>query len=255
MSWLRGRRFLVLLLSLMLVLVVYPALEGMAGTRLLGDALYTLVFLAALLMIFAEKQHRLPALLLGIPLLVGLWTGYVLPGLPRLPLIAGFQILALVFLTYTVVVLLQGIFRTPTLSADNIYAALCGYLIIGVGFGHAYAMVEALAPGSFRGSDDLTAQLQDADRRRVLLTYFSLVTLTTLGYGDIVPATNAVRGLATVEAVVGQFYLGVFIAQLIGIRVAQVLARPGNDAGHEPPRHARRGRPAEDETVDSPTER
>jgi hypothetical protein len=255
MSWLRGRRFLVLLLSLMLVLVVYPALEGMAGTRLLGDALYTLVFLAAFLMIFAEKQHRLLALLLGIPLLVGLWTGYVLPGLPRLPLIAGFHILALVFLTYTVVVLLQGIFRTPTMSADNLYAALCGYLIIGVGFAHLYALVEALAPGSFHGSEDLTAQLQDPDQRRVLLTYFSLVTLTTLGYGDIVPATNAVRGLATVEAVVGQFYLGVFIALLIGIRVAQALAGPGTGDGRDAPGHPGRGRPAQEDTVDSPTER
>jgi hypothetical protein len=116
-------------------------------------------------------------------------------------------------------------------------------------------MVEALAPGSFRGSEDLTAQLQDPDRRRVLLTYFSLVTLTTLGYGDIVPATNAVRGVATVEAVVGQFYLGVFIALLLGIRVAQILAGPGKRDERDAPEHAGRGRPAEDETVDSPTER
>jgi hypothetical protein len=254
MNWLHGRRFLALLLSLMLVLVIYPALQGMPGTRLLGDALYTVVFLAAFQIIFAQRQYRLPALLLGIPTLVGGWTGDVLPGLPRLPMIVGFNVLALVFITFTVLVLVQGIFRTATLSADNIYAALCGYLIVGIGFSHLYAIVEVLAPGSFRSSEDLVAQLRDADQRRILLTYFSFVTLTTLGYGDIVPGTNAARGLAAVEAVVGQFYIGVFIALLIGIRVAHVLAGPGHAAAREPLSRTRGGGPANDETVDCPVD-
>jgi hypothetical protein len=254
MGWLHGRRFFVLLVSLMLVLVVYPALQGIAGTHLLGDALYTVVFLAAFQIIFAQRRYRLPALVLGIPTLVGSLAGNVLPGLPRLPMIVGFNVLALVFLTFTVLVLLQGILRTATLSADNIYAALCGYLIIGIGFSHLYAIVEVLAPGSFRSSEDLVAQLRDTDQRRILLTYFSFVTLTTLGYGDIVPGTNAARGLAAVEAVVGQFYIGVFIALLIGIRVVHFLAGRGHDATQGAPGRAGRGGAGSETTRDGPAD-
>jgi hypothetical protein len=254
MGWLHGRRFLVLLVSLMVALVVYPALQDVAGTHLLGDVLYTLVFLAAFQIIFARREYRRPALLLGIPTLVGAWTGYVLPGGPRLPVLVGFQIMALAFLALTLLVLLQGIFRSGALSADSICAALCGYLILGVWFSHLYGILEALAPGSFHAREDVVAQLQDADQRRTLLTYFSLVTLTTLGYGDIVPGTNAARALAAAEAVVGQFYIGVFIAHLVGIRVAQAGAGRNHDAAQTASRHSGRAGAANEEPVEGPAQ-
>src|SRR5204863_7015600 len=101
-------------------------------------------------------------------------------------------------------------------SADSIYGAFCGYLLVGLIFGHLYRCLEALSPGSFHGNADFMAHVQDERYTHFLLVYFSFVTLTTVGYGDITPASEATRGLAVVEAVIGQFYLAVLIGELIG---------------------------------------
>jgi hypothetical protein len=110
-------------------------------------------------------------------------------------------------------------------SADSVYGAFCDYLLVGLAFGHLHCLVEVAAPGSYRGAGALAAQLQDPARQRYLLTYFSLTTLTSLGYGDILPASDPSRGLAVVEAVLGQFYVAVLIAELVGKKGAQ--ASPG----------------------------
>jgi hypothetical protein len=67
-------------------------------------------------------------------------------------------------------------------SADSICGALCGYVLLGLTFGHLFWLAEAVNPGSFRLSSELVTQFQNEDLRYPLLTYFSLVTLTTAGY-------------------------------------------------------------------------
>ncbi len=224
MNWLLRRRFLVLLLALALLLVVYPAVHEVAGERLLFDALLTVVFLAAMLVVFEQRHHRLLAVVLGLPTVVGIWTGYVISGLPPRAVASVFHLFAVVFLGFTTATLLQGIQKDEKVSADSIYGAFCGYLLLGLIFGNLYCLVEWLKPGSFSGGDNITNQLQNQDQRHFLLDYFSFVTLTSVGYGDITPASDAARGLAVVEALCGQFYLAVLIGALIGKRVSQVLA-------------------------------
>jgi hypothetical protein len=224
MSWLHRRRFLALLLALILLLVVYPVLRGVGGTRPLFDGLLTLVFLAAFPVVFPDRHLRLPALVLGALTVAGARTGYALPGLPRAPVAAGFHLLAALFLALTVVSILRGIFREGNVSADGIHGALCGYVLVGLAFGHLYCLLETVTPGSFHLGEGVAGQLQDQEQCHFLLTYFSLVTLTTVGYGAIAPASDAARGLAAVEAVLGQFYIGVLIAELIGLRVSQAVA-------------------------------
>src|SRR5262245_47842036 len=221
MGWLLRWKFLVLLTAMVMLLVVYPVLRDFLDGRLLFHALLTAVFLAAFLVVFREGSLRVLGLLLGIPTVVGAWTGYVLPGLPRPPLLAGFHLVAATFLALTAATILRNIHRDKSVSADSIYGAFCGYLLIGVVFGHLYCLLSAMAPSSFQGIQELTDQLHDEVGSHFLLTYFSLVTLTTVGYGDITPASDAARGLAVVEAVVGQFYIAVLIAELIGKRVSQ----------------------------------
>jgi voltage-gated potassium channel Kch len=91
-------------------------------------------------------------------------------------------------------------------------------------FGHLYCLLDAIAPGSLRGNAEFAIELGDGETRFFRLTYFSLATLTTLGYGDFIPATDAARGLAVVEAILGQFYIAVLVAELIGRRVSQALS-------------------------------
>jgi hypothetical protein len=224
-SWLLRRRFRALLVALVLLLAVYPLLRGIFAARVLFDALLTLVFVSALFATFSRHSTRLASLLLGVPTLLGQWTGYVLPGLPQEPLAIAFHLLAAAFLGFVVAAILRMVYSEEAVSADGVAGAFCGYLLVGAAFGHLYCVVETLAPGSYAGGEGFTAQLRDEGRRSFVLTYFSFMTLTTVGYGDVTPASDTAKGLATVEAVAGQFYIAVLVAELIGKRVSQVISR------------------------------
>jgi hypothetical protein len=226
MNWLLRRKYLTLLLALVLLLAVYPVLRGFTAARFLFDAMYTVVFICALLVLSADRRLRLLACLLAVPTLLGAWTHYVLPDLPRPPLLIGFHLAAAVFFLFVLASILRAIFREEAVSQDSIYGAFCGYLLIGVTFGHLYCALETVLPGSYQGSGRLTAQFDHEEGLHFLLTYFSLATLTTVAYGDITPASDPARSLAVIEAIGGQFYMAVLIAQLIGKRVAQVLSGP-----------------------------
>jgi hypothetical protein len=221
---LRRRRFLLLLVALISLLVGYPVVGGLLGEPRLFDVLLTLVFLAAFFVVFREGPLRWLALLMGGLTAVGVWTGYVLPGLPRPPLVVAFHSVAALFFVVTAATIMRVIFREPVVTADSVYGAFCSYVLIGMVFGHLYCILETVVPGSFVGTEEFAAQLRDENRRHFLLTYFSLVTLTTVGYGDIAPARESARGLVAVEAIVGQFYLAVLIAEVIGKRVSQALS-------------------------------
>jgi voltage-gated potassium channel len=229
MNWLLQWRFRTLLLSLSLLIVVYPLMRRAYDTRLLFNFLLSLVFLAGLLVIFKRPHYRLIALLLGIPALVGLWTDYVLPGEPHLPLVIGFHALGAVFISLALAALLRDIYGQELVSADSIYGAFCGYLLVALAFSHLYSIIECIEPDSFQGSEAMMLRLHDVGRRNFLLVYFSLITLTTVGYGDITPVSESAQGLAAVEAVLGQFYIAVLIAELLGKRVAQVIANQRHD--------------------------
>ena len=196
-----------------------------AGEQPLFDALLTVVFLAAVLAVFKQGHHRLLAVILGVPTMVGLWTGYVFPGLPPRAVAATFHLVAVLFLVFSTATLLRGYsYKDEKVSSDSIYGAFCGYLLLGMIFGNVYCLVEWLRPESFSGGANIVSQLQNQNQRHFLLVYFSFVTLTSVGYGDITPASDAARGLAVVEALCGQFYVAVLIGELIGKRVAQILA-------------------------------
>jgi hypothetical protein len=109
---------------------------------------------------------------------------------------------------------LQFALREGVVDSERIYAALSVYLLAGLVFGVAFHALDGVLPGSLRmagGGESGAASLGDA-------IYFSFVTLATLGYGDVVPATEIARALATFEAVCAQLYLAVLIARLVSLQ-------------------------------------
>ncbi len=223
MNHFKDRKYLALFLTLMLVLILAPFLEATAGTRLGFDLLLSLVFIASIMVIFADRRFRSVAFLLGIPTLLGGWTGYFIPGLPRLPLVVGFHSLAAIFFGFTVAALIRAVHREKDVSPDALYAALCGYLLLALTFGHLFSIIAWIDPGSFSGESYVDA---DIDSRHITLTYYSFVTLTTLGFGDIIPKSAPARGLTIAEAITGQFFLAVLVAELIGKRLNHKPQKP-----------------------------
>jgi hypothetical protein len=124
----------------------------------------------------------------------------------------------LVLLALFSVSILGDVLRAGRITADKIYGALCVYLLIGFAWAFAYAILDQLQPGSFSVPEESggTAEYVASVMR---MRYFSFVTLTTVGFGDILPRSSAARTFATLEAIMGQIYLAVLVARLVGLHI------------------------------------
>jgi hypothetical protein len=214
-------RFRVLLAALTLPLVVHPLLSGVQPWPFTAFYSVTLVAATAACM---RKDSRLVPVLLGLFALATHWSGALLAGrgLVAVHLLECAGSAAL--LGFTFVFLLATLVRQRTASADSLCGAVCGYLLLGLIWVFLYQAAELVRPGSLTATDGgLAAELADERRLRPVLAYFSFATLTSLGCGDVVPASPPARMLAVVEVIAGQFYLAVLVAGLVSLRVAQIL--------------------------------
>jgi hypothetical protein len=111
------------------------------------------------------------------------------------------------------------IFTSREISADRVVGAVTLYLLFGVLWSIAYAVIEQVTPGSIVGVSEPLAQGWSSD-----WLYFSFVTMTTLGYGDITPVSATARTIAYLQAVFGQFYIAILVAGLVGAYITKYLS-------------------------------
>ena len=119
------------------------------------------------------------------------------------------------FLLWIFVVVLREVFRATTTESDAVVGALCGFVLIVLVFTRLHELLEALWPGSYH-ADGPPLSERSNHMLTAFFQYFSTITVTTVGYGDIVPVTPAARLATGLEAIVGQLYLAVVIATLVG---------------------------------------
>jgi voltage-gated potassium channel len=105
--------------------------------------------------------------------------------------------------------------RAERVTADTLVGAVCGYLLAGLTFGLLFSVLETLAPGALRLGTAATGETGSD------ILYFSFITLTTIGYGDIVPVSESARLLVILEGVTGQFYIAAVVARLISLHVSK----------------------------------
>ncbi len=137
------------------------------------------------------------------------------------------------FLGYTIVMILRHLFQTRDVNSEVICASLCAYLLIGVLWAFLFSLTDLLSPAAFHDGIDrnLSRELHIGGHRSSTVFYFSFITLSTLGYGDIVPTLPISQTLAAVEAVTGQLFLAVLVARLVGMHTAQSLERSDRSEG------------------------
>jgi voltage-gated potassium channel Kch len=133
---------------------------------------------------------------------------------------------AIILISFFSVTILGYVLGSGRVTADKIFAAICVYLLLGYGWTFIYAVLDELQPGSF---SNLSIPGKDFAGRVMQLRYFSYMTLTTVGYGDVVPASPLARTLATLEAIMGQIYLAVLIARLVGLHIVHGLESQRRD--------------------------
>jgi voltage-gated potassium channel len=225
----RHWRFAIVLVSSLVVAVGQPLAAELFDEQGTFDVAVSLLIVAVMLLAFEEREFRRIGLLLGLAAFVGLGITQSIPGATNRTFLASSYLLTACFFGFA----LFGIVRTiltSGVSAHSILGALCGYLLLGIIWSLLYAAVETLAPASFRVAS-LSGESAPVDRST--LSYYSFVTLSTLGFGDITPATPVARTLSWIEAVAGQFYLAVLVAGLVGFKVAQGPRRAPSNVPQE----------------------
>lgn len=140
---------------------------------------------------------------------------------PAAPLARG--VFLAVFMGFTAGTILHDVLRAESVTWDKIQGAICAYLLVGVGWAFLYSVVRLVEPAAFTFADPAAAA---PSARAEPMIYFSFVTLTTLGYGDILPSTPTARTLCWLEAAFGQIYLAVLVARLVGLHITHSKGRP-----------------------------
>lgn len=211
-----------LLIAILLLLVIAPPITQAFGIRGIEDYLFIVVFIAALNNVAVHRRHVIVGVLLGLPAIaVRVFAAYT-GELSR----TGYAVVivpTLLFFCYLVWHVLNDVLRGRRLTAEKITGAIVAYLLIGLIWSLAYLLVAVIQPSSFRIPDDIVSLVQSSPTKTAwsVFVYYSFITLTTLGYGDITPLGSTARTLSWIESVVGPLYLAILIARLVAIQVAE----------------------------------
>jgi voltage-gated potassium channel len=202
-------RFLSLLITELVLIVGYPFTDGTAIRAEMFRLFAVLVFSAALYAVLGRGRVTIFAFLLGVPAIV---IHIANAAHYLLPLQVTSLILGALFLAFVTAIFIWTVVSAPSVTGDTLAGAVAAYLLVGITYGLAYGLIARLSPGSFRDTVLAGKPLQPSE-----FIFFSFVTLTTVGYGDIVPLSAHARSLVILESVTGIMYPAVLIGRLIGL--------------------------------------
>jgi ion channel len=195
-------------LLIFVAFVLPPLVPPGSGRSLAGDVVYAFLLISGVLALSERRLTRRVLMTVAvITLAVGLGS-WVLP--VGEPWVQGTSLLSLVLL---LAIVLGQTLRSGPVTFHRLQGAVAAYVLIGVIWAYAYSLIALLRPGAFSGP------VSAADGPRAWY-YFSFLTLTTVGYGDVLPVHPAARSLAMLEAVTGTLYIAILVSRLVSLAVA-----------------------------------
>jgi hypothetical protein len=216
--WWQERGLTAMLVSLVLALFVGGPLMAIGDVGPLPfDIFFTTLLLSGVVAFSHRRWLAIVISVIGFFVLVVRWTSY---GQGKGALALWDNLLSMLMLAILTGLVLEHVFRAGPITGDRIRGAVAAYLLLGLVWAFAYALVERAFPGGMKVEHafvSLHHQMQS-------FAYFSFVTLTTVGYGDITPVHPLARTLAIAEALVGQLYPAVLIGRLVSL---QITSRDG----------------------------
>lgn len=226
LALLKQLRFLQLTLYMIFLLFAYPSF----GTEWLFKLFSSIFFLNALLVSLSASGKTIRAkwllwVLFGISMcFTALYLTASEPAtrLAFLKLSLGSDILLLLLCLATI---LSFIFETTQVTVDTIFAAVVAYLLVAFTFAQAYVLIYSFLPSSFNLTIPTTPAAINTFHGEMI--YYSFIVITTVGLGDIVPLTPLARAVTAVEAMVGQFFVAILVAWLVGRFITE-------SSGHRP---------------------
>jgi hypothetical protein len=231
-EFLSQHRFVFLFFTLMGYFLLVPIIHQIHQTLNLDmppiyEAIFFVVLLAGTVFsISTNRAHMIIALGLGLPAVL-LGALHIFHDAAWVE--ASRHLFGGAFLSYAIVVIFLYVFASRKVTFNVVSASLCIYLLLGLLWALAYSALYWYDPGAFRWTVPNTGSPQTLELgtgKSITALYFSFSTLTTLGYGDIVPISPIARALTSIEAITGQLYLAVLVARLVGLNIAESIQNP-----------------------------
>lgn len=206
----RTHRFSYLLIAELVLVLGFPALQhlemGLYGILGIG------VFATALYAVFGEGKLTAIAFLLGVPAIAGnLLASF---GQTRVFFIPGL-IFGTLFMVFVTAVILRSVVAAAQVTMETLYGSIAGYVLLGLTWGGVFFLINTIRPAAFHSTIAPGTAISWPD-----FMFFSFVTLTTIGYGDIVPVSAMAKSIVILEAVTGIMYPAVMIARLVALHSA-----------------------------------
>ena len=226
------RRYTVLLAACVCALMVRPLIgESDAELIIFGIAMVALLMIALLTISVDElvgeremltRQHRRRSIIgwvLAVPAIAERFYMITVSTPQAFKLGAISWLLFFAFITWS---LLRTLLRHKEVSGETISLSVAIYLLIGVTWGMFYIMLAQFNPDAFRFDESISAaQLQMETHLFPTLIYFSMTTLSTIGFGDILPMSMQARYAAVAEGITGQFYIAILVARLVSTQMSR----------------------------------
>jgi hypothetical protein len=201
-----------LLIALLLYIIIAPFLVPYQHGQLVSSVLLTVVLVNAALAMGNRQWTFVAARSLLILALVTRWLAQLRPGLLPQEI---FPATALLFIGFVFVSVFCSIVRAPEVNTETLCAGVAGYLLLGMFWAFAYTVLASLSPNAFAFA--ARTAWPRCEMKGFTAVFFSYVTLSCVGSGDIVPVSPVAQMLSMIEAMVGAFYMAVMIARLVGL--------------------------------------
>jgi len=227
MRGIRGS-YLALLFVVVTVVLLQPVLPDHSSRRLLIDLLFSSIFLSIFFGLRQQNKWFSLVVVLGIIGLLIRWSWYLGGDFTSIQL-AG-KLFNFSFLVITSVLIVLHVVRAQVVSFEVIAGAISAYFLIAYAFADAYTVIEHISPGAFK-IPNIDSMNLDALSSRGVFVYYSFVTLTTLGFGDMTPVSDFARSVTILEAVVGQMFIAILVAGLVSAGVAQKSLQSSPSSG------------------------
>ena len=210
-------RFGFLLVMLIGLLIGTPVAIELGLPAWWLDGVMSVLMLSAIFSLCFKPHERTCALVFGIPSVVATVLFNSTTGRISVVILLAGRICEILFLFGSATLIVRALFDAHKFTFDSVFGAICGYLFLGLGWTGLYLLIEGFHPGSFQINQSVILADVSNSMRGLVLSYYSFITLTTVGYGDVLPTTPVTRTLAWMEAIAGQFYLAVVVAGLVNM--------------------------------------
>ncbi len=214
--WEEDRGLSALLLALLGGMFVVPPFVTLGWVSpILLQIVFSLIILTGSLTVTRSRHQRIAVVCIVVLAVIVQWGNVVFPS--RLGSVLDGSLSILITLILATFVLLQ-VFRQGPITVHRVAGAVVVYLLLGLAWGEAYRLTDLVSPGAFSFSSTFVGRRPD--RLAFDLIYFSFVTLTTVGYGDVTALHPAARSLAVLEALTGQLFPAILIARLVSMQTS-----------------------------------